>query len=68
MQLSRLDMPLVNELVIPLRDKNRWNASKPRFDSQFLRYVQDPEPARLIESILNVDVPNPPRKDLVPIS
>ncbi len=67
-QLSRLDMPLVNELVIPLRDKNRWNASKPRFDGQFLKYVQDPEPARLIESILGVDVPNPPRnKDLVPI-
>jgi hypothetical protein len=63
-QLSRLDMPLVNELVIPLKDKNRWNGSEPRFDSQFAKYVLDPEPARLIESILGVDVPNPPRNDL----
>jgi len=68
-QLSRLDMPLVNELVIPLRDKNRWNASKPRFDSQFGSYVLDPEPARLIDSILlpNNDVPDPPRNDLAQI-
>ena len=51
-QLSRLDMPLVNELVIPLKDKNRWNGSQPRFDNQFASYVLDPEPARLIEAIL----------------
>ena len=67
MQLSRLDMPLVNELVIPLKDKNRWNGSKPRFDSQFAKYVLDPEPARLIEAILGVNVPEPPRDDLATI-
>jgi hypothetical protein len=66
-QLSRLDMPLVNELVIPLKDKNRWNGSQPRFDSQFASYVLDPEPARLIEGILGVDVPSPPRNDLATI-
>ena len=66
-QLSRLDMPLVNELVIPLKDKDRWNGSKPRFDGQFGKYVLDPEPARLIEAILGVDVPNPPRNDLAAI-
>jgi hypothetical protein len=66
-QLSRLDIPLVNELVIPLKDKNRFNGSKPRFDAQFLEYVLDPEPARLIEDILGVDVPEPPRNDLVTI-
>jgi hypothetical protein len=66
-QLSRLDMPLVNELVIPLKDKNRWNGSKPAFDSQFGKYVLDPEPARLIEAILGVDVPEPPRDDLATI-
>jgi len=66
-QLSRLDMPLVNELVIPLKDKNRWNGSEPRFDSQFGKYVLDPEPARLIEGILGVDVPSPPRNDLATI-
>ncbi len=68
-QLSRLDMPLVNELVIPLKDKNRWNGSKPAFDSQFLKYVQNPEPARLVDAILlpNDGVPGPPRDDLVSI-
>lgn len=68
-QLSRLDMPLVNELVIPLSDKNRWNGSKPRFDSQFLSFVQNPEPAALIDSILlpNNDVPPNPRDDIVTI-
>jgi hypothetical protein len=66
-QLSRLDMPLVNELVIPLKDKNRWNGSQPRFDNQFASYALDPEPARLIEDILGVDVPSPPRDDLATI-
>ena len=68
-QLSRLDMPLVNELVIPLKDKNRWNGSKPAFDSQFGKYVLDPEPARLVDAILlpNANVPDPPRNDLATI-
>src|ERR687897_795453 len=68
-QLSRLDMPLVNELVIPLKDKNRWNGSQPRFDSQSAKYVLDPEPARLVDAILlpNANVPDPPRNDLATI-
>lgn len=63
-QLSRLDSPLVNELIIPLKDKNRWNGSQPRFDGQFLSYVRNPEPAALIESQLGVDVPPNPREDI----
>lgn len=63
-QLSRLDMPLVNELVIPLKDKNRFNGSRPRFDGQFADYVRNPEPAGLIENILGVDVPPNPRGDI----
>ena len=66
-QLSRLDMPLVNELVIPLKDKNRFNGSQPRFDGQFLEYVRNPEPAGLIESILGIDVPPNPRDDIATI-
>ena len=41
-QVSRLGMPLVNEVVIPLADKNRFNASDPRDDAQFLPYVLQP--------------------------
>jgi Domain of unknown function (DUF4331) len=66
-EISRLDLPLVNEVVIPLKDKDRWNNSEPEDDAQFLKYVQNPELGRLIEAIFGLDVPNPPRKDLVTI-
>ncbi len=41
-QVSRLGMPLVNEVVIGLKDKDKFNASKPNGDSQFLDYVTNP--------------------------
>ena len=66
-QISRLDNPLVNEVVIPLKDKDRWNAADPSEDGQFLEYVTDPELGRLFESVLKLDVPEPPRNDLVSI-
>ena len=47
-QVSRLGMPLVNEVVIPLKDKDRWNRSRPKDDGQFLSYVTDPELARAL--------------------
>src|SRR5262245_57177549 len=36
-QVGRLGNPLVNEVVIPLGKKDRFNASEPRDDAQFLR-------------------------------
>ena len=66
--VSRLGMPLVNEVVIPLGQKDRFNASEPRDDAQFLGLVQDPEPARLIPALYpGVGVPPAPRNDLVTI-
>ena len=47
-QVSRLGMPLVNEVVIPLAKKDRFNASQPADDAQFGKFVLDPEVARLI--------------------
>jgi hypothetical protein len=47
-QVSRLGMPLVNEVVIPLKDKDKWNRSKPHNDGQFLSYVTDPELAKIL--------------------
>ena len=41
-QVSRLGMPLVNELVIGLKDKDRFNASQPKNDGQFAAYVTNP--------------------------
>jgi hypothetical protein len=66
-QLSRLGMPLVNEAVIPVSDKDLWNASRPVADGQFLNYVTDPEVPELIEAIYGIPAPPTPRDDLVEI-
>jgi hypothetical protein len=67
-QVSRLGMPLVNEVVIPLGQKDRFNASDPRNDQQFASLVLNPEPARLIPVLYPVvHVPAAPRNDLVAI-
>jgi hypothetical protein len=47
-QVSRLGQPLVNEVVIPRGMKDKFNASKPNFDSQFAASVLNPELANLI--------------------
>jgi hypothetical protein len=41
-QVSRLGMPLTNELVIGLKDKDRFNSSEPKNDTQFVDYVTHP--------------------------
>lgn len=41
-QVSRLGMPLVNEVVIGLPDKDHFNASQPKNDAQFATYVTNP--------------------------
>ena len=41
-QVSRLGMPLVNEVVIGLKDKDKFNTSKPKDDGQFADYVTNP--------------------------
>ena len=65
--VSRLANPLVNEVIIPLGKKDLYNISEPRNDEQFLPFVVDPEPARLIEALYPVDVPPPPRQDIATI-
>ena len=67
-QVSRLGMPLVNEVVIPLGKKDRFNASEPADDAQFGKFVLDPEPARLIPVLYpGVKVPAAPRNDIASI-
>lgn len=67
-QVSRLGMPLVNEVVIGLKDKDRFNASKPSGDGQFLDYVTHPTLPALLEIALGapgIAPTNFPRQDLV---
>ena len=68
-QVSRLGAPLVNEVVIGLKDKNRFNASEPKDDGQFADYVTNPTLPALLEILfgdLGVKAPtNFPRTDLI---
>jgi hypothetical protein len=66
-QVSRLGMPLVNEVIIGLDDKDRFNASKPTGDAQFLTYVTNPAFPAVVESLFpSAKAPtNFPRTDLV---
>jgi hypothetical protein len=68
-QVSRLSNPLVNELFIGLKDKDRFNASEPKNDGQFADYVTNPTLPALIEVLFGgagVMAPKKfPRTDLV---
>lgn len=66
-QVSRLSAPLVNEVIIGLPDKDKFNASMPVDDAQFAQYVTNPTLPELIEVLFpGVQAPNAfPRQDLV---
>jgi hypothetical protein len=66
-QVSRLGMPLVNEVVIPLGQKDRFSASRPVDDAQFLSFVQNSHLADLLQLVYNVKAPATPRADLVSV-
>ena len=68
-QVSRLGMPLVNELVIGLKDKDKFNASKPKDDAQFADYITNPTLPALIQTLFpSAPAPtNFPRTDLVTV-
>ena len=69
-QVSRLGNPLVNEVVIGLKDKDKFNASKPTGDLQFATYVTNPTLPSLLGLVLAGDLgalapKNYPRTDLL---
>lgn len=69
-QVSRLGMPLVNEVVAPLGAKDLFNSSHPGNDAQFLGAVTDPELAKLLNLLYGdvlVAVPESERDDLVTV-
>lgn len=67
-QVSRLGHPLVNEVVIGLKDKDRFNASEPKDDAQFADYVTHPTFPALLEALFGVQAPTLfPRTDLVAV-
>jgi Domain of unknown function (DUF4331)/FlgD Ig-like domain len=42
-QVSRLGMPLTNEVIIPIGQKDKWNSVSPASDGQFIPYFKNPE-------------------------
>ena len=68
-QVSRLGMPLVNEIVIGLPDKDKFNGSEPKDDAQFAAYVTNPTLPALVEAVFGATgmlAPTTfPRADLV---
>lgn len=77
-QVSRLGSPLVNELVIGLKDKDKFSTSEPKDDGQFADYVTHPTLPELlnilfkgaVNTTLGANLPtlaptNFPRNDLV---
>jgi Domain of unknown function (DUF4331) len=72
-QVSRLSNPLVNELVIGLKDKNLFNAAEPTQDGALATYVTNPTLPALIDLLFrdavgatsNIAPSNFPRNDLV---
>ncbi len=65
-QVSRLGMPLVNEVLIGVKDKDRFNGSDPKDDAQFIKYVTHPTLPAILELLFATKAPTLfPRADLV---
>jgi len=69
-QVSRLGMPLVNEVVVPAGLKDAFNALPPAMDAtvdEVVAKVNDPEVPKLIEKIYDIPAPKAPRDDIFAI-
>ena len=68
-QVSRLGWPLINEVIIPLKDKDKFNRSAPKDDvANFGAYILDPEVPKLLDLVLGAGCPATPsggRVDIV---
>ena len=69
-QVSRLGMPLVNEVVVPTGLKDAFNSLPPEMDASVqavVDKVNDPEVPKLIEAIYKIPAPAAPREDIFAI-
>jgi hypothetical protein len=65
-QVSRLGNPLINEVVIPISQKDKFNRTSPANDAaNFGKYALNPEPARLLNALFNLGVKESGRADIV---
>jgi Domain of unknown function (DUF4331) len=66
-QIQRLGNPLINELVIGTGSKDYWSMSDPVNDGQFASFDLDPLIARVFNAVYGLNIPAPPRTDLLPL-
>jgi hypothetical protein len=67
-QVSRLGLPLINEIVVPLGFKDQFNRSEPKDDlTNIAGFVVDPELSRLLRDVHGLTVPDVPRNDMVSV-
>jgi Domain of unknown function (DUF4331) len=65
-QVSRLGNPLVNEVVIPLGMKDRFNRTTPDRDAELYgQFVTEPELAKVLNALFGVNAPETDRTDIV---
>ena len=68
-QVSRLANPLFNEVIVPMAEKDEWNARPPWDDKRYTKYVNKPELQGLLPVLYpgafpNLAKYNKPRADL----
>ncbi len=68
-QVSRLANPLFNEVIVPMAEKDEWNARPPWSDQRYTKYVNKPELQALLPVLYPGAFPNlaaydKPRADL----
>jgi Domain of unknown function (DUF4331) len=54
-QVQRLANPLVNEAIIGTKDKDRWNATEPQDESQFLDYYTNLRLDTALKAVFGAD-------------
>ncbi|HEY6775982.1 MAG TPA: DUF4331 domain-containing protein [Thermoleophilaceae bacterium] len=65
-QVSRLGNPLINEVIIPIGMKDKFNATSPANDAKnFGRFALNPEPARILNALFGLGVQETNRTDIV---
>ena len=65
-QVSRLGNPLVNEVVIPLGQKDHFNETQPSQDAKLYgKYVLNPELAHVMNLLFHINAPEHNRTDIV---
>jgi hypothetical protein len=66
-QVQRFGNALINELIIGTGYKDRWSMEQPRNDAQFASFDLDPTIARIFNAVYGINIPPPPRTDLLPL-